>query len=67
METKKHGGARKGAGRPSKVDEDKTNNILLKAIKNVFSQDNDEDARVAMAEDLLTFERGKMFIAGKNC
>ena len=63
METKKHGGARKGAGRPSKVDEDKTNNILLKAIKNVFSKENDEDARVAMAEDLLTFERGKMFIA----
>ena len=60
---KNNGGKRAGAGRPSKVDEDKTNNILLKAIKNVFSKDNNEEARVAMAEDLMTFERGKMFIA----
>ena len=58
-----HGGARKGAGAPTKAEQVQANNIFLSAIKEVNNVDNDEDARTTFAKDLLTFERVKMFIA----
>ena len=58
-----HGGARRGAGAPTKAEQIQSNNIFLSAIKEVNNVDNDEDARTSFAKDLLTFERGKMFIA----
>ena len=59
----KHGGARKGAGAPPKAEQLKTNTILLSAIKQVYNVETDDEARIHYAKDLLTFERGKMFIA----
>lgn len=59
----KHGGARKGAGAPIKAEQLKSNTIFLSAIKAVNNIENDDEARIHFAKDLLTFERGKMFIA----
>ena len=63
-EQKKWGGKRKGAGAPTKAEVLHTNFIILKAVKELNGIDNDDDdARIAFAKDLLTFERGKMFVA----
>jgi len=57
------GGKRLGAGRKSKAEEEKTNNVFLEAIKRVKGVDTDEEARIELAKDLLNFERGKIFIS----
>lgn len=62
-EKKQHGGARANAGAPRKAEVEQSNVIFLTAIKELKNVDNDLDARKAFAKDLLTFERGKMFIA----
>ena len=62
-EKKQHGGARTNAGAPRKAEIEQSNVIFLTAIKELKNVDNDLDARKAFAKDLLTFERGKMFIA----
>ena len=62
-QTSKHGGARKGAGAPTKAEQVKSNTIFISAIKEVNNIDSDDEARIHFAKDLLTFERGKMFIA----
>jgi len=59
----KHGGARKGAGAPTKAEQLKSNTIFITAIKQVNNIETDDEARIHFAKDLLTFERGKMFIA----
>ena len=63
MEEKKHGGKREGAGAPRKAEVEQSNIIFLTAIREAKNVDNDFDARKAFAIDLLSFERGKMFIA----
>jgi hypothetical protein len=64
MEQKKQrGGARVGAGAPRKAEVEQSNTIFLNAIKESKNVDNDLDARIEFAKELLTFERGKMFIA----
>jgi hypothetical protein len=40
------GGKRAGAGRPSKVDEEKMNSIFLRAVKEITKKDNDDEARI---------------------
>ena len=62
-EKKQHGGKREGAGRKFKADELKTTNIFLTMIKEVKNVETDDDARIELARELFTFERGKMFIA----
>ena len=57
------GGATPGAGRKPIADEQKTNAIFLTAIKQVKNVETDEEARIELAKDLLTFERGKIFIS----
>lgn len=57
------GGATPGAGRKPIADEQKTNAIFIAAIKQVKNVETDEDARIELAKDLLTFERGKIFIS----
>jgi hypothetical protein len=57
------GGATVGAGRKSVAEEQKSNAIFISAIKQVNNIETDEEARIELAKDLLTFERGKMFIA----
>lgn len=58
-----HGGARANAGAPRKAEVEQSNVIFLTAIKEAKNVDNDLDARKEFAKELLTFERGKMFIA----
>lgn len=57
------GGKTEGAGRKPIADEQKTNAIFISAIKQVKNVDTDEEARIELAKDLLTFERGKIFIS----
>jgi hypothetical protein len=57
------GGAIPGAGRKPVADEQKTNNIFLAAIKQIKSVNTNDEARIELAKDLLTFERGKIFIS----
>lgn len=63
MSEKTHGGKRAGAGAKRKADVEKSNEIFLKMIKDVKGVDTDEDAKLALAKELLTFERGVMFIS----
>jgi hypothetical protein len=58
-----HGGARANAGAPRKSEVEQSNFIFISAIKDVYNAENDEDARKEFVKELLTFERGKMFIA----
>lgn len=62
-ENSNKGGAREGAGRKSKADEEKANQIFLTMIKEVKKVDTDDEARIALAKELFSFERGCMFIA----
>ena len=57
------GGARPGAGRKTVADEQKSNAIFLAAIKQLKSVDTDDDARIELAKELMTFDRGKIFIS----
>ena len=57
------GGAREGAGRKSKADEEKSNQIFLNMIKSVKNVNTDDEARLELAKELFSFERGQMFIA----
>jgi hypothetical protein len=57
------GGARPGAGRKSVADEQKSNAIFLAAIKQLKLVDTDDDARIELAKELMTFDRGKIFIS----
>ncbi len=62
-EKKSHGGARANAGAPRKAETEQSNIIFITALKEAKNVDNDLDARKEFAKELLTFERGKMFIA----
>lgn len=57
------GGKREGAGRKPVADEQKSNAIFLAAIKQLKSVNTDEEARIELAKDLMTFDRGKIFIS----
>lgn len=63
MSENTHGGARSNAGRKTKADEEKTNNIFLSMIKEVRNVATDDDARKELAKELFLFERGIMFIS----
>lgn len=50
-------------GRPTKVEEQKTNTILLLAIKQIKNVDTDEEAKIELVKDLYETQRGQLFIA----
>jgi hypothetical protein len=50
-------------GRPTKVEEEKTNYYILTAIKEIKSVTTDAQARIEVIKELFTFDRGKIFIA----
>jgi hypothetical protein len=59
-----NGGARPNAGRKSKADEEKVNTIFLTALKQLYSTESDEEAKVKFVKDtLLESQRGQIFIA----
>ena len=57
------GGKRKGAGRKSKVEEEKVNTIFLTALKELYKVDKDDDAKVKFVHSLLDSQRGQLFVA----
>jgi hypothetical protein len=61
---KDRGGAREGAGRKPKADEEKANEIMLKALKELYNKDTDEEAKIHFVKDtLLESQRGQLFVA----
>jgi hypothetical protein len=58
-----HGGRREGAGNKPKQDFEKTNNIILTAIRKLKGVDTDDEARIAFAMDLYATTRGQIFLA----
>jgi hypothetical protein len=58
-----HVGARINAGNKEKQDFEKTNNIFIEAIKQVKNVETDDEARIALAVNLLEFERGIIFVS----
>ena len=57
------GGSRPGAGRKSKVDEEKVNTLFLKALKSLYDKNTEDEAKESFIIDLAGTPRGKMFIA----
>jgi hypothetical protein len=57
------GGKREGAGRKSKAIEQQANQIILNALKVMYSTDCEETAKQDFIIDLASNIRGKMFIA----
>jgi hypothetical protein len=58
-----NGGKRKGAGRKSKADEEKANELMLTALKQIYKKDSDDDAKVSFIISLVETPRGQIFIA----
>ncbi len=58
------GGAREGAGRKPKADEEKVNQIFINALKEMYSVKTDEEAKKTFVKDtLMESQRGQLFIA----
>tara|TARA_R100001244_G_scaffold124761_2_gene94655 strand:+ start:90 stop:374 length:285 start_codon:yes stop_codon:yes gene_type:complete len=58
-----NGGAREGAGRPTKADEKQAISRIVTALKVIFSKDDDEDAVTAFLVDYGGTKDGKGFFA----
>ena len=59
----KNGGARPGAGRKPKVEEQKARAIINKALAAIYNKDNDEEAQVEFLKKFATTPRGQQFVA----
>jgi hypothetical protein len=57
------GGKREGAGRKSKAIEQQANQVILNALKVMYSTDCEKTAKQDFIIDLASNIRGKMFIA----
>ena len=62
-EEKKRGGARPNAGRKSVAEEQKVNSIMIKALKEFYKKDTDEDAKTELVKTLLESQRGQIFVS----
>lgn len=47
----------------TKAEEEKTNYIILKAVKQIKDVQTDEEAKIEVVKELFCFDRGKIFIA----
>ena len=57
-------GNKLGKGRPPKVEEEKVNNIFVKALKELYSKETEEETKIAFVKDtLMQSQRGQLFIA----
>ena len=65
MEDKrKNNGGHKTAGRKSKVEEEKVNNIFVRALKELYSTETEEETKITFVKDtLMQSQRGQLFIA----
>ena len=58
------GGKREGAGRKPIAEELKARDTFLKAIKEYYKKESDEDAQIQFIKDtLMESQRGQIFIA----
>ena len=60
---KENGGARTGAGRPSKAEEQKANYIFTTALKRIYNKEDTDEAKIEFVKDLSESQRGQIFIA----
>lgn len=61
---KQKGGAREGAGRKPKADEQKVNTLFINALKQLYNEDNEESAKIKFIKGtLLESQRGQLFVA----
>lgn len=61
---RKNNGGHKNAGRKSKAEEEKVNSLLVKALKQFYNKDEDEEAKIEFIKSsLLESQRGQIFIA----
>ena len=61
---RKFNGGNKNAGRKTKVEEEKVNNIFVKALKELYNKETEEDTKIAFVKDtLMQSQRGQLFIA----
>lgn len=57
-------GNKLGKGRPAKIDEEKVNTIFINALKDLYSVESDDEAKIAFVKDtLMESQRGQIFIA----
>jgi hypothetical protein len=50
-------------GRPPKADEEKVNTIFINALKQLYGKELESEAKVEFAKELLSSQRGQIFIA----
>ena len=61
---RKNNKGHKGSGRKKKADEDKVNTIFSTALKQLYKRDLEDEAKIEFVKDLLTTQRGQIFVAG---
>ena len=57
-------GNKLGKGRPPKADEEKVNNIFLKALGQLYNKETEEETKIEFVKNtLMDSQRGQLFIA----
>jgi hypothetical protein len=57
-------GNKLGKGRPAKVEEEKVNNIFIKALGELYNKETEDETKIAFVKDtLMQSQRGQLFIA----
>lgn len=57
-------GNKLGKGRPPKADEEKVNNLFVTALKQLYSKETDDEAKIDFIKyTLLESQRGQIFVA----
>ena len=57
-------GNKLGKGRPTKVEEEKVNNIFIKALGELYNKETEDETKIAFVkEKLMQSQRGQLFIA----
>lgn len=57
-------GNKLGKGRPRKVDEEKVNNIFIRALKELYNKETEDETKIAFVKNtLMESQRGQLFVA----
>ena len=63
-DNRKNNGGHKTAGRKTKVEEAKVNNIFLKALAELYNANTEEETKITFVKNtLMQSQRGQLFIA----
>ena len=60
---KNNGGVRPNSGRPKKLDEELANTRIMRGLKSLYNQEEEEDNVNEFLVGFIPTERGQMFIA----